>query len=115
MGREKVAILAVIVVKNFSVDIAHLRGHGGHGFDHEPRFFVIELSDWLAFFGGEDNFVAIVGLDGLRAGRFGLHVKLLPVERSVEGALAHRVGPFGALFDTRTLESRVLPRYIAIA
>src|SRR5665213_612265 len=114
MGREEAALLTVVVVKNFSVDIAHLGGHRSQGFDHQPRLFVIELSDRLAFFWREHNLVAIVTADRFRPGGFGLYVQFLPVERGVKGALAKCVGPFGSLLDTGALESRVLPSDLAI-
>ena len=69
----------------------------------------------LPSLGREHDLVAIVALDGFRAGRFGLRVQLLPVERGVEGAFTKRVGPFDALLDAGALESRVLPRHLAIA
>ena len=115
MSREHiVAILPVIVIENFSIDVAHLRGHGGHGFDHQAGLLVVELSHGLAFFGREHHLVAVMTLDRFRARCFGLRVQLLPMQWSVERSIPERVVPFRALLDAGALQRRIFPSHFAV-
>src|SRR5258708_21147503 len=73
------------------------------------------MSGWLTFLGSHHDFVAIVPFHFFYARGFDLGIQLAPVKRGVKSAIAEGVGFLRAVFHSRSLQRRTLPRYFSVA